>query len=98
VKPTADPLTALTQAYALLFVLILPVPLKRMRLGRMKMGTLQRSIKTMLFAPVLWSSFLHLEPSLRYVEGCGKRFCPPQRRGFYRLGHRHPAQEEIVVV
>ena len=52
------PLNGINPSLSLLFVLILPAPLKRTRLGRMKMGTLQRSIKTMLFALVLWSSFL----------------------------------------
>jgi hypothetical protein len=72
-------------------------PLKRTRLGRMKMGTLQRSIKSML---LLWCCGVRFSfgAIIGYVEGSGNRSCQPQRRGFYRLGHLNPAQEEIVVV
>jgi hypothetical protein len=95
VKHTADPLAALTQAYAHLFVLILPVPLKRTRLGQMKIGTLLRSNQNHALCSVAVEFVSHLEPPVGCVEGCGNRFSQRQRRGLYRLGHRHPAPEEI---
>jgi hypothetical protein len=68
VKPTADPLTALTQAYAFLFVLILPAPLKRTPARADENGNSTTFNQNHALCSGAVEFVSHLEPSLGYVK------------------------------